>query len=405
MAAPTARTPSGETSEKSTNRDVHDRFKEDELPSNAKSSANSISTLQRYWIAIKWYLLDQWFLLAVSLGIIISSQVQVPEARQHQKETVVTYLCVSIIFLVTGCTLSTRTLLQNYSKWKIHLFVQVQCYLLTSVLAFGIVSACATNPNFMDSGLLVGLILMGCVPTTIASNVVMTRQAHGNQALTVVESTLGNFLGPFLTPVLLKMYTSSGAWYTKVLPLDSGGFAGVYRRAVGQTIRNLFPEATQKVFAKLKMNKIGSICLVVIIWSAYDQAFQTGAFTSVKSDNMIFVVFISVALFALYLAICFYASILWLSRADTISVVYCVPAKTPAMGIPLTQTMFTGLSSIVEAKIQIPMVIYQGIQVAAGSLLTIAWRKWIESEKERNSRNKDLRSAEDSSAPQLRMAG
>lgn len=240
MAAPTARTPTGETPEKSHSREIHDRSSDVEQPSKSKLSANSTSTIQRYWVAIKWYLLDQWFLLAVSLGIIISSQVQIPEAHQHQKETVVTYLCVSIIFLVTGCTLSTRTLLQNYSKWKIHLFVQVQCYLLTSVLAFGIVSACATNPEFMDSGLLIGLILMGCVPTTIASNVVMTRQAHGNQALTVVESTLGNFLGPFLTPVLLRMYTSSDAWYTKVLPEDSGGFAGVYRRVFMQLGLSLF---------------------------------------------------------------------------------------------------------------------------------------------------------------------
>jgi sodium/bile acid cotransporter 7 len=33
------------------------------------------------------------------------------------------------------------------------------------------------------------------VATTMSSNVVMTRQAHGNSALTVVQTTLGNFLG------------------------------------------------------------------------------------------------------------------------------------------------------------------------------------------------------------------
>lgn len=158
---------------------------------------------------------------------------------------------------------------------------------------------------------------------------------------------------------------------------------------MGQIIQNLFPVSTQRIFAKLKLAKIGSICLVIIIWSAYDQAFQTGAFSSVKSDNMIFIVFISVALFAIYLAICFFASILWLPKADTIAVVYCVPAKTPAMGIPLAQTMFAGLSPILEAKIQIPMVIYQGLQVAAGSLLTLAWRRWIKPDEEREAQKDD----------------
>jgi hypothetical protein len=40
-------------------------------------------------------------------------------------------------------------------------------------------------------------------------------------------------------------------------------------------------------------------------------------------------------------------------------VCYCVPAKTPAMGVPLANVMFIGLSAQLESKIQIPMVIYQ----------------------------------------------
>ena len=129
----------------------------------------------------------------------------------------VTYLCVALIFFITGCTLPTSVLMQNYQRWKLHLFVQSQSFLMTSAVSFAIVSICATNPSFMDAGLLVGIIFTGCVPTTISSNVVMTEQAHGNQPLTVVQSTLGNFLGPFLTPLLVLMYTSTGAWYTKIL--------------------------------------------------------------------------------------------------------------------------------------------------------------------------------------------
>jgi len=138
---------------------------------------------------------------------------------------------VAVIFLITGCTLPTKVLLANYSRWKLHIFVQLQSFLLTSVIVYAVVSLCATNPDFMDPGLLVGLIFTGCVPTTISSNVIMTKQANGNQALTVVQSTLGNFLGPFISPLLILMYTSSGAWYTKVVPgIGAGGFGGLYKR-------------------------------------------------------------------------------------------------------------------------------------------------------------------------------
>ncbi|RDI87989.1 hypothetical protein Vi05172_g1775 [Venturia inaequalis] len=351
--------------------------------------------------SLLWYFKDQWFLIALGVLIAIASQVQVPASQQELKTTVVTYLCVSIIFLMTGCTLPTRTLIENYSRWKIHLFVQVQCFLMTSAVLFGVVSAAATNEDFMDAGLLIGLIFAGCIPTTISSNVVMTGQAHGNTALTVVQSTLGNFLGPFLTPVLISMYTSTGAWYTKVLPSDNGGYGEIYRRVfkqlglsifvplvAGQIIQNVFPKQTKHVFTRFKLSKLGSFCLLVIIWQTYDQAFSSGAFQSIKPSNIIFIVFISIALFFIFLAVCFFTSTLWLPRQDTISVCYCVPAKTPAMGVPLANVMFIGLSAQLESKIQIPMVIYQGLQIVAGSLLTMAFRHWIRPEEEAKARVK-----------------
>jgi sodium/bile acid cotransporter 7 len=146
---------------------------------------------------------DQWFLVGIGVVITIASQVQVPREHQKLKETLTTYLSVSIIFFITGCTLDTRVLIQNYSRWKVHLFVQGQCFLMTSAIAFGVVSATATKRDFVDPGLLVGLIFFGCVATTMSSNVVMTRQAHGNSALTVVQTTLGNFLGVSLVKCYL----------------------------------------------------------------------------------------------------------------------------------------------------------------------------------------------------------
>ena len=372
-------------------------------------SRQARSRWKRYLSNAEWLVYDQWFLVALGVLILIASQVQVPESQQQTKETIVTYLAVAVIFFITGCTLPTTVLLQNYRRWRLHLFSQVQSFLLTSAIAFGIVSACAANPDFLDSGLMVGLIFTGCVPTTISSNIIMTGQANGNQALTTVESTLGNFLGPFISPLLLLMYTSVEAYYTKFLPgLGSGGFGELYRRvfkqlglslflplvshaylshmyvlctdapqAIGQAVQNIFPNLTNKVFKDWKLSKLGSISLLVIIWQTFDQAFATGAFESVQGDNMIFVVFISIALYALWTAICVSLSLFWLGKADTIAIAYIVPAKTPAMGVPLSNVMFPGLSPVAASKLQIPMVIFQGLQIGAGSLLTLVFRKWI----------------------------
>ena len=189
-------------------------------------------------ISLVW---DHWFLLALGCIILLASQVQVAHSQQAAKELVVKYLCVALIFFITGCTLPTKVLLDNASRWKVHLFVQAQTFLLTSATVFAVVSLAASNRQFMDEGLRVGMIFIGCVPTTISSNVIMTRQANGNQALTVVQSTLSNFSGPFISPLLLIMYTSTGAWYTKLLPdTSSGGFRDLYRRVFMQLGLSLF---------------------------------------------------------------------------------------------------------------------------------------------------------------------
>lgn len=367
--------------------------KKDAIESNPSKLAKALSFL-------KWFVQDQWFLLAMAAVILLSSQVQVPESRQKQKRTVVTYLSVSIIFFINGCTLPTRLLLENSMRWKLHAFVQLQCYLVCSAAAFAVVSLCATNPNFMDPWLLIGFLFIGCAPTTMNSNVVMTRQAHGNTALTVVQSVIGQFLCPFLSPIILQMYLSSGAWYSKVLT-NGGGYGEIYRRVfmqlglslfvpilVGQIVQWRFPKITKKVFIDWKLIKISSIALLTMVWQTFDQAFQSGAFRTVKTSNIVFIIFILIALYFLWLTICFVASIIWLPKKDVIACCYCCPAKALAMVVPLTSVMYINIDPIEQSKLQIPAIIFQAFQVGIGGIMTISFRRWIRPEEQREAAEK-----------------
>jgi sodium/bile acid cotransporter 7 len=157
---------------------------------------------------------------------------------------------------------------------------------------------------------------------------------------------------------------------------------------VGQVVQHVFPKPTKKVFGDWKLNKLGSFALLAILWSTFDQAFESGAFSSVKADNKIFIVFISIAYFLIWFTVCFLLSILWLPKKDTIAVCYCVPAKSIAIGVPLSSLLFVGLSTTEESKLQIPMVIFQGIQIAAASLMTIPFRRWVRAEEEQGQADK-----------------
>lgn len=115
---------------------------------------------------VTWILLDQWFLVILGILVVVASQVQVPASQQNIKSTAIDYLAVSIIFFINGCTLQTRVLMENLSRWRTHLFVQIQSYFMASAITFGIVSAAALNPTFMDPSLLIGLLILSCLPTT-----------------------------------------------------------------------------------------------------------------------------------------------------------------------------------------------------------------------------------------------
>ena len=350
---------------------------------------------------LKWFVQDQWFLLAMAAVILLSSQVQVPASQQRVKRTVITYLSVSVIFLINGCTLQTGVLLKNTMRWKLHAFVQLQCYLVCSAATFAVVSLCAKNPNFMDPWLLIGFLFICAAPTTMNSNVVMTRQAHGNTELTVVQSVIGQFLCPFLTPVILQMYFSAGAWYTEVL-VKGDDFSEIYRRvfmqlglslfvprAAGQVVQKLFPKQTKKIFIEWKFINLGSIALLTMVWQTFDQAFSSGAFETVKPSNIIFIVFILVALYFVWLAICFTASIVWLPKKDVISCCYCCPAKALAMVVPLTSVMIINIDPVEQSKLQIPAIIFQAFQVSIGGIMTIAFRKWIRPDEQKEEAEKN----------------
>lgn len=340
---------------------------------------------------VVWFVKDQWFLCGMITAIIVSSQVQVPRNQQATKQVAVSYVAVTLIFFITGCTLDTRILIDNYMKWKQHLFIQVQCFLMVSALAFAVVSLTALNKSFMDPWLLIGLIFNGCQPTAMASNVLFTRQAHGNVALAVVETTIGNLIGPFISPLLIKMYLSSGAWYTNVIPEQSGGYQSLYGRvfmqfglsiylpmAIGQFTRFMFPKLVNKVFVEWKIGRFGGGCMLLLLWQTSDHAFGEGAFRSAKTSNLVFLVFITIINYGLWLTISVLLAVTWLDRKEVVSVAMCAPAKTLALGMPLSFLMFRHVTGLDEAKIQIPMLLFQILQMGLASLSTIAFRRWVD---------------------------
>lgn len=141
-------------------------------------------------------LLSQWFFIALAVFIVLAHFF--PNFARHggliRGEYSIGYGAVAAIFLQSGLSMSTKKLCLNMGNWRAHITILTISFLITSSIVFGICCGIekADDPN-IDSWVLVGLIMTASCPTTVASNVIMTKKAGGNDLLCLCEVFIAIF--------------------------------------------------------------------------------------------------------------------------------------------------------------------------------------------------------------------
>jgi sodium/bile acid cotransporter 7 len=224
----------------------------------------------------------QWFLIAI--GITCALAYFFPDVARHggyiRAEYTVIYGAVALSFLISGFNIPKDKFLKHILNWRLHVLVQGISFLIAPVIIYAIVQVILVgdSPGVIDRAALAGFILVGCLPTSIASNVVMTRSAGGDEAAALVEVVVANVLGPFITPV----------WTVALLPAsgefdpwrDANGdlrsmYANVFMQigltvllpfVLGQLVRWTWPEKTVWAITTFYLSKVGTACIVLLIW-------------------------------------------------------------------------------------------------------------------------------------------
>ncbi|OXG12881.1 sodium/bile acid cotransporter 7-B/bile acid cotransporter 7-B [Cryptococcus neoformans A2-102-5] len=402
------------------------------------------------------FLIGNWFLIGI--GVVIVLAWKFPHVAANggaiRSQYSITYGVITAIFLITGLTLSTPALFHQLANWRLHLFTQIFSFLFFSAIVFAIVNCVRVSGNgAIDKYVLVGMMVMSVMPTTVASNITMTRNAGGSTEAATMEVCVGNLLGTFITPLLCEMFFSSPAWSFGI-PIAKGGYEGsqglkeIYRQLarqlgltlfvplfVGQVILNVFPRQTKWVATTFRLPKVSTFLLLLLIWSVFSTQFQAGAFESISYISVIFICFVNFGLYVVFTGICVYFTRLpflpesfdvktssgdsrgdmegretegrtdveadaeelteggrartmkepfWrrflsglrFDKKEATAICFCAAAKGMVIGSPTLSILYGGFPARERAILSIPLVLYQGQQVAVAQMLVYAFKRW-----------------------------
>jgi BASS family bile acid:Na+ symporter len=104
---------------------------------------------------------------------------------------------ISLAMFAVGCLLPVDELRGLRRQWPLVVYGTAVQYSVMPLLAYGIGRQLIADPS-----VLIGVIMVGCVPGAMASNV-LTLLARGNTSYSVCLTTLATLLSPAAVPILL----------------------------------------------------------------------------------------------------------------------------------------------------------------------------------------------------------
>ncbi|KAI8096644.1 SBF-like CPA transporter family-domain-containing protein [Halteromyces radiatus] len=349
-----------------------------------------------------------WFLLGLAFVILLASQF--PDVARKggyiHAEWSIKWGAVIIIFLISGLSLRTKILAQTILRIRLHLLIQIINLIIIPFFVFGLVLLLFKAHVSMSSLLLIGVVIAASTPTTVSSNVVMTKNAKGNEASALMNAALGNVLGIFVSPALVSTFQGPlldatpedessnqvGGVVDFVSVLKQLGLTVLAPLIVGQIIQWLFTEKVAKIKEKCRLSDISSVALLIMVWSVFSDAVYSGSFAAVTVKDIFVIVIINALFYISFSLTCLVLARLplpsyiqtpdWIkklrySREDTVAVMYCGATKTVAMGVPLINVLYQNGDPGTVGVLSTPLLLYHVEQLILGNIEVEILKKWV----------------------------
>jgi sodium/bile acid cotransporter 7 len=275
----------------------------------------------------------------------------------------ITTFAIGLLFFLHGAKLSRQAIVAGITHWRLHLLVLCCTFVLFPLLGllFRPVALLVLTPD-----LYMGLLFLCMLPSTVQSSIALTAMGRGNVPAAVCSATASNFLGIFITPLLVSAFVVQG--HAGRSTLDAV-LAIVLQLLVpfiaGQLLRPWIGAWVDRHKPALKYVDQGSILLVV--YTAFSAAGVVGLWHNLSPPLLVTLGVTCCVLLAIVLALSAFASRkLGFSREDEVTIVFCGSKKSLASGVPMAKVLFA-TSSL--GMVILPLMLFHQIQLMVCAVL------------------------------------
>lgn len=307
-----------------------------------------------------------WFALGLVLALALALWAPGPGNRLAAGGATAAWT-VALVFLLSGLSLPSGAIRRGLRAGRLHAFNQFFIFVL-SPLFFLATSGWLAGGR--DPGLRVGVLALGCLPTTISSCVVFTQRAGGHTAAALFNAVISNLAGVFVAPVLLSL----------MLQASGQGLAGadlwrVFRDLSAQVLlpfavgRGLHAATGGRASRHAPLfSKLNSLSILVILYLTFARAGADGTLGARLAALPVPMVYLVACYLVLSAGAWWGARWLGMDRADAICALMTAPQKTLALGVPLLTTYFSAQPALLSGAL-LPILAYHPWQLMIAGML------------------------------------
>ena len=281
----------------------------------------------------------------------------------------ITTLAIGLLFFLHGAKLSREALLAGLTHWRLHLLVLASTFVMFPLMGL-VIEPLALR--LLTPELTMGILFLCVLPSTVQSSIAFTALARGNVAAAVCSATASNFIGIFLTPLMVGALVLQGAQAA-----GGSGLSQVWKIVeqlllpfiAGQLLRPWIGAFIDRHKPVLRYVDQGSILLVV--YMAFSESVTEGLWQHVSGTAILMLTVLSCVMLAVALGLAAWASRrMGFSKEDEITIVFCGSKKSLASGVPMAKVLFapSALGMII-----LPLMLFHQIQLMVCAVLAQRW--------------------------------